>query len=125
MKSELKRAKDRTWKTVSEYIRKRDKGKCYTCGKVGDYKEMNAGHYVHKNCLDYNEENLHCQCVHCNQYLSGNLAIYTVKLIKEFGIDKPEELMALGNQVRKFTIEELEQIRSIYKEKIDKLSEIK
>ena len=55
------RLRDRAWILCSEYIRKRDKGICFTCGEPGDQ----AGHFKHgKNCERYFDEyNIHCQCL--------------------------------------------------------------
>lgn len=41
-----------------KYVCKRDHYICYTCGKEGNQ----AGHYWH-NKLDFDERNLHCQCL--------------------------------------------------------------
>lgn len=80
MKSKILRLKDKAWKTFSIWIRNRDKV-CFTCGST---KDSQAGHFWH-NVLDFDEENIHQQCAHCNKYLSGNLAVYSVKLLKLIG----------------------------------------
>lgn len=46
---------------------------------------MNAGHFYH-NYLDFDEQNINCQCSYCNKWLSGNLAIYAERLIEKYGI---------------------------------------
>ena len=46
---------------------------------------MQAGHYIHKDCLDYDDVNIHCQCARCNKWLSGNLGVYAERLIAEYG----------------------------------------
>lgn len=114
----LSSAKKATWKVFSEYIRRRDGGVCFTCGKKDHYKNQNAGHFIHKDCLDYNEININCQCVHCNKYLSGNLGIYAIKLIDKYGKKKIKDLEKEGHQVRKFTIQELDDLKAFYKERI-------
>ena len=71
------------------YIRLRDSLKttrslthciCYTCKRDIPFKEIQAGHFRH-NKLDFDENNLHAQCIRCNKYLSGNLVFYTLYLI--------------------------------------------
>lgn len=40
-------------KIFSEYIRKRDKGVCYTCGKVQDWKKCDNGHYIRRGIMQF------------------------------------------------------------------------
>src|ERR1035437_3381143 len=82
MKSKLLRLKDNAWKTFSKWIRERD-GHCVTCGAGAE----NAGHFWH-NMLDFDEININAQCVHCNKWMSGNLAVYAIYLIKKHGLRK-------------------------------------
>lgn len=54
----------KAWTIFSKYVRFiRDKGVCYTCGVKKDPKDMDAGHYKHSDCLDFDEMNVHCQCL--------------------------------------------------------------
>ena len=84
--------KKKAWSLMSEYVRRRDKGVCFTCGKrewneelgENNLKVMQAGHYIH-NRLDYDPMNINCQCQRCNHFLSGNLGIYAERLIKKYG----------------------------------------
>ena len=99
MRPKIQRLKDRAWKTFSLFIRNRDK-KCFTC--TG--KAENAGHFWH-GVLDFDEENIHGQCVHCNKWLSGNLAVYAVNLLKLLGKKKFDTLTirhyrAMGGEKR-------------------------
>jgi hypothetical protein len=118
----LKSLRKRAWKLQSEYIRKFEKGICYTCGVHQDWKEMNAGHYIHKDCLDFDPINIHCQCVRCNKYLSGNSGIYAERLIAEYGIDIVLDLRRRSEIIHKYTIWELEDLIKTYTELLDKLS---
>ena len=83
--SPLQLAKDEAWAVFSKCIRNRDNYKCYTCQSSGGL--MNAGHFWH-GVLDFDEENIHCQCVGCNHFKSGNLAVYASNLIRDMGIKK-------------------------------------
>lgn len=119
MRSKLDRLKDNAWKTFSKYIRLRDK-KCYTCPKG---LAENAGHFWH-NVLDFDEENIHGQCVHCNKWLSGNLAVYSVNLLREIGKKRFEALdirhtRAIGEG--KHDEEYYQNIINTYKNKIKEL----
>ena len=98
------------WKLQSEYIRRSSKGICFTCGDKRNWKFQQAGHYIHKDCLDYDPINIHCQCVRCNKWLSGNSGVYCERLVAEYGEEAVVDLRTRSMQVRKFTITELEQI---------------
>lgn len=106
----------KAWKLQSEYIRKIERGICFTCGAKKHWREQNAGHYIHKDCLDFDPINIHCQCVRCNSYLSGNLGIYAERLIAEYGEDAVIALRQRSEVIKKFTIEELEDLIAHYKQ---------
>ena len=111
----------KAWKLHSEYIRKAEKGICFTCGIHKHWKEQNAGHYIHKDCLDFDSVNIHCQCVRCNKFLSGNSGIYAERLISEYGEDTIAELRTRSEIIKKFTLEELENLILSYKQKLKDL----
>lgn len=92
--------------------------RCVTCGIVIPYKEANAGHFIHGDCMDFIRENIHAQCVRCNKYLSGNLGKYAVWMIKKYGLKLVEDLYSTKNKVHKFTSEELQNIIKDLKSKI-------
>lgn len=99
------------WKCFSIYIRRRDKGVCFTCDKtLPDYydrhgnlldgwKSGQAGHFITAaSCglaLYFHEQNVHCQCYRCNVNLSGNWLEYERKIIEIYGKEKCEELKQL------------------------------
>ncbi len=87
MRSKRDRLKDKAWSVFSKFIRERDK-KCVTC-KVNNAE--NAGHFWHA-VLDFDEMNVNGQCVRCNKWLSGNLAVYSTYLIEKYGIKAFEDL---------------------------------
>jgi len=105
----------KAWKLFSEYVRRSERGFCFTCGLKRHWKEQHAGHYIHKDCLDFDPINIHCQCVRCNMYLSGNLGVYAERLISEYGEASVAELRVRSEQIKKFTIQELEDIINKYK----------
>lgn len=75
-------------KIVSLYVRLRDSDEngncqCYTCPAILPYAQMDCGHYVPRGCLYLRWDttrNLRSQCKGCNQFKSGNLAIFGQKL---------------------------------------------
>ena len=78
----------------SEYIRKKDsangKAKCVTCGKVDEWKKMQAGHFMSrtKYATRWDEENVQVQCVRCNRFSQGEQYLFSLYL----GADKAKEL---------------------------------
>lgn len=110
------------------YIRARDKGKpCISCGKQIGYSEKHdAGHFYsgggHSN-LRFNENNVHSQCVHCNQHLSANLIPYAINLPNRIGKAAFDELHDLAYIPKKWSIDECKEIIAIYKQKTKELNE--
>ena len=119
-KKSLKSLHKKSWKLMSELVR-RNENCCYTCGATGPWRDHHAGHFVHRNCLDYDPRNVHRQCAGCNTFRHGNLAIYAEKLIKDYGAGIIEELNQLGNQISKPSREELEKLIVVLTEAIDGL----
>jgi len=116
MRSKRERLKDNAWQTFSKYIRTRDK-RCFTC-KGGS---ENAGHF-HHNCLDFDEENIHGQCVRCNKYLSGNLSVYAINLLRLLGKRKFDALTIRhyrSMKSQKYDEKYYEDIIEKYKKKIN------
>jgi len=105
----------------NKYIRERDKNKpCISCNsKLGD--KFDAGHFWssggHK-AVTFNEDNVHGQCVACNQWKHGNLINYREGLLKRIGEAKYEQLSQLANQIRRYSADELKEIIKTYKQKI-------
>lgn len=110
----IKNLKKRAWAVFSLWIRNRDNHTCYTCLNPIPGKGVHAGHYVHRDSLNFSEKNVHAQCVFCNLYKHGNLTRYAEKLITQYGFQVIAELNSLGNEVKKYTRQELEDIISKY-----------
>ncbi len=110
-----------TQANFNKFIRLRDDRKtCISCNKqlIGKF---DAGHFYNANnhwSSRFNENNVHGQCVMCNQHLHGNLLEYRKGLIERIGIGALSELELLSNKTRKFTIDELKEINEKYKQKI-------
>ena len=110
-------------RVFNEYIRLRDYGlPCIACGKEWGYTQ-HASHYIpsgRNSALRFNEDNVHGGCDRCNTHLSGNLIQYRIGLVEKIGEDKVREL-EYNHDVKKWTREELDVIKEIYKKKIKKL----
>ena len=107
----------------SEYIRKRDKGKCITCGNAKEWKFQQCGHYVSRahNSLRYSELNCNCQCVACNCYKAGNMDEYALALQKLYGNDILKKLNKIKQTTKRFTTTELQELIIFYRNKIKNL----
>lgn len=108
------------------WIRARDANQpCISCGKpAGDLSGLHAGrdagHYRSVGSashLRFNEDNVHAQCVHCNQWRAGNAVDYRLGLLLRIGPARVEALEA-DNTPRKWAREELEAIKTTYRAKL-------
>lgn len=65
-------------------------GECYTCGKIGDVKYMDAGHFKSRDIggssgLYFHEKAIRLQCKNCNAHRQGCPTEFRANLVKEFG----------------------------------------
>lgn len=112
---------------VNTFIRLRDQSRpCISCPRplIGKF---DAGHYYpvgsYKN-LRYDEDNIHGQCVHCNQHKHGNIPEYTILLPIRIGKDRYNDLVERRLIEMHYSIPELVEMKVNYKEKIRKLKKI-
>ena len=123
-KKSIRILKNRLWKIVSTYIRKRDNYICFTCNRKLTKATSEAGHYIHANAMTkFDERNIHCQCTHCNRFKHGNLTEYAIRLREKYGENILEELHKKKYQIKIFKFSELEELIEIYKEKLKQLDE--
>jgi len=131
MKKKLKslpKLKEEIWHIFSRYIRLRDCllatgspyfGECISCGEPKPYRELDAGHFVPKHNNNYfSERGVHAQCRHCNSYLHGNQLGYRRGLVELYGEEITKELEVENQQIKKFTRQELEELKASLKERI-------
>jgi hypothetical protein len=133
--SKEKRERKEALKTVQElvlevqtvfnkFIRKRDEGlPCIACGSE-NMKKVNASHYYNANNhwnVRFNEDNVHSGCEYCNTHLHGNLIPYRKHLLRKIGVERFLYLESISNETRKFTREELKELKEVYKQKIKEL----
>lgn len=79
-------------------LRARDKNgncKCFTCGKVQHWKEMDAGHFVSRNnkATILDPTNCHAQCKFCNRWGNGERDKYFLRMVERYGSEVVKELM--------------------------------
>ena len=112
--------------TFNTYIRLRDKHlPCISCGSIADIQQ-HAGHYFSVGAypaLRFNEDNVHKQCVQCNNFLHGNLLDYDRSLKVKIGIERYSQLYALKTSIFKPSLIEITVLIDAYKAKIKLLKE--
>jgi len=125
-KSEKQKAKANAWTWFSRFIRLSNSVNgeyvvCYTCGKIHGIKEVDAGHFItrSKDSVLFNENNCRPQCKKCNRFQQGRSYDFEVKLIDEIGREKVEQLKELAKMPVRYTVEDYEQIASLYKFKVN------
>lgn len=107
--SKLKKKLDSVF---SKWIQKRDSFICFTCNG----KANQAGHYFSRayTNLRFDETNVNAQCVQCNIFKKGNIAVYRMRLAVKYGNSELKRLETTYNKERRFTINELETLIKRY-----------
>ena len=109
----------------NKYIRIRDQWEnCISCDNPLTGK-FDAGHFYSVGAypaLRFNENNVHAQCVSCNQHKHGNINEYRILLPFRIGMPAFVALENSRNQVLKLSIPEILELKEIYKKKIKQLS---
>ena len=101
------------------YIRARDADlPCVSCGRHSG--QRHASHFYATSIrpnLRFDESNVHASCAQCNKWMHGNLIPYRVELLNRIG---KEELGRLDADIepKHYSIEELKNIKDLYKKKI-------
>lgn len=111
------------------FIRARDANlPCISCGaNPPDLSRLHAGrdagHYRSVGSaahLRYHEDNVHAQCVKCNQWGAGRAVDYRIGLVKRIGSERVEALET-NNTPHKWTEDELRAIKVTYAAKTREL----
>jgi len=112
-------------KVFNQYIRLRDRNKpCISCGRslTGKY---DAGHFFSVGAypnLRFDEDNVHGQCVECNQHRHGNIGEYSIRLPQRIGQDRFNRLLDLRNVELKLSVEEIKTMIDHYRKEVKCLS---
>lgn len=130
-KSKKALAKDKAWKAFSLYIRAKQAlngyNSCVTCGRRYPIKQLQAGHLVsgRTNSILFDERGVYPQCYRCNIPLDGNTLYYMKFLENKLGVKKAlalrDELLIQRNITKKFTLEDLVDIKECYTKKYKEL----
>lgn len=96
---------------------------CCSCGQVGHWKNMDAGHFVNRrhSATLFDPRNVNPQCRPCNRYDEGNASGYARYLIGKYGPGIIDELNAARSRTHKFTVDELEALIAATKQKLKEL----
>lgn len=123
----LKKAKEKAWKAFSIFIRSKDSkngfNACYTCNKLKNIKEMNAGHGIggRNNAVLFDERIVKPQCVGCNIWGRGQYQVFTRKLIQELGLNVYDEIVKNSSNPVKYRASDYLEFEEAYKEKLKEL----
>jgi hypothetical protein len=129
-KTRKKDAAKRSLQTyVNKYCRLRDcfgeeGAPCISCGKWTPYDEGDGGHFIPttSGAIRFDERNINHQCRRCNRFLHGNPRHYYKAMIHKYGQGVVDELESREFEPKKWTIEELDELKKYYKEKIDAIN---
>ena len=107
-------------KVFQKWIRLRDKDKpCISCGSISS-TVWDGGHFKKAELYSgviFHEYNVNIQCGKCNRFLGGNELNYRTGLIAKIGEQAVLNLEHLAemSRMKKYTNEELEEIKIKYK----------
>ena len=128
----ISKLKDTVWPIFSEYIRKRDClrttgtlewGRCITCGLPFKYSALQAGHFIpgRHNSILFEETCTHAQCYRCNVPMGGEPLKYRREIIRLYGEDYDLKLEEQAMETKKFTRDELIELKEQFQAKIKEL----
>ena len=78
--------------------------KCYTCGVLKHYKELQCGHFVPRQYLSvrYDEINCQTQCYACNMLYNGQPSAFAMNLTRDYGKETVEMLEKKRREITKY-----------------------
>ena len=122
----MKALKKLALKWLSIFIRTKDcllttgtttKGKCFTCDKFYDFKDLEAGHFIQgrHNVVIFDLRNVHSQCYRCNIPLKSNMIEYYPRMLKKYGKKVIKELKEKDKGTKQFKRWEYEELIKKFK----------
>jgi len=110
---------------VNKYVRLRDYfSGCISCNKPKEWQgQWHASHFRSVGSsphLRFNLWNIHKSCSVCNNYMSGNIMNYRIKLIQKIGVSRVEWLES-ENSLVTYDIEYLKRLKAIFLKKCKRL----
>ena len=128
-RSSKKTYHNKLWKLVSEYVRRVYSSdgmvRCFTCGTIKHWKEVDAGHFIDKSVcgaeLYFDLRNVKPQCTKCNRFLHGAKDVYARELVRVYGKNILDNLFAVKQLIRKWDDERYLKEIEKYKQLLEKL----
>jgi hypothetical protein len=119
MKSKRKKLIEKLDRIFSQYIRLRDKG-CVICGSR---QNLQNGHYITRSAwaTRWDEINCNCQCEYHNNLHETSISAYKNWFILKYGQSVLQEITYKSNQIRKYTLQELEELVIKYKTLVERM----
>lgn len=116
-KKSLPKLLEEAQRIFNRWVRTRDsEDLCISCGC--HHEDYDAGHYVPQkggSFLRFHEWNCNKEGKSCNGFDKFHLVGYRKRLIEKIGLENVEWLESKRHEVKKWTREELEEIKSKYK----------
>lgn len=113
--------KKKAWAEFSIFIRTRGANtegmnRCVTCDVKKHWRELQAGHFIagRLNSNLFDERGCHPQCSLCNVIKAGNGPMYYKFMLKTYGQEAIDELLAQNKQTKKWLPGELEALLEKY-----------
>jgi hypothetical protein len=98
-------------------------GQCITCKKIFAFENLQCGHWQsrrHKSTLLY-PHNVDIQCAYCNRWKGGD-ETFRKSLVELYGEREVDVIYYMAmNEIKQFTIEELQKLKKTYEQNIEKL----
>lgn len=109
----------------NKFVRLRDANEpCISCGRSPTWQgQWDAGHFMSRGSspsLRFDPANVHKQCLPCNRHKSGALVEYRAALVWKIGLSEVERLEG-PQEPKKYTIEEIKQIKEFYRAEVRRM----
>jgi hypothetical protein len=84
---------------------------CFTCNKIFHWTKVDCGHYIKRSdtLLRWDKNNAKPQCKECNQFLHGNIDVYTERLNEE-NPGVADMLREQSRDINKFSRQDLKEL---------------
>ena len=133
-KTPYQRQKAKTWSAFSKMIRTRDcllstgsleYGECCTCGKVYEFRRLQAGHYIpgRTNANLFDVQGVHAQCIGCNMYGRGKPQEYHMYMAGRYDEEVLEAMRVKAKKTKKYSLLELKEMEIGYLRMLELMTE--
>lgn len=130
-KVEKAKYKKKAWAEFSKFIRMshieyQDYVRCYTCGTLKPWKQMQAGHGIggRSNAVLFDIRIVKPQCSGCNLFGGGQYRIFTRKLIDELGLKEYDKVVHNSTTLMPLKEFQFEEIYRKYKDLVQELTKV-